>query len=124
MEELNKVNVVYAGIIPINRKLRNSEINNLINNGKLNWNMVNEERNPFLQAIVNTIINGKKINACISLYVSGKINITGITDDEYAKELYFNAVKDLKRNSKNCLISLNKPKQEVKNDTIQSNSIN
>ena len=94
-------NIVFSGRMPFKRKLINPEISRLIEESKLNWQLINEEVSPIIRRFVEkkkTITNsGKRGNAHISIWASGAIIVTGVTSRKEAEEHYKATIKDIKR---------------------------
>jgi len=93
-------NMVFSGRMGFNHKINFDEMNNLLLNSELGWQLINEEISPIIRRFVEKkklTIHGKKGNAHISIWTSGAIIITGVTSRKEAEKHYLETIKDLKK---------------------------
>jgi hypothetical protein len=93
-------NIVLTGKLPLKRKLNYNEILRFIDKGKLDWNLIDEERTPRLQTIIakdEYSNSGKQKKACITIWFPNTINMTGIKSVQEAEEYFDEVLGEFKR---------------------------
>jgi len=103
MYNLKVTNMVITGKFPFKRKLNETEVNNLINEG---WIILREEISPILQKRVETArVNSRKNkrNMCILVNMNGSFSIMGITNRKQGDKMYNLTLSDLKKYVKKVL---------------------
>jgi len=93
-------NMVVTCKMPFKHKLKEKEVRRFINLSRFIWNVINEETSPIIMAHIEkpgiTVHHTNK-NACISLWTSGSMNITGIQSLKEAEDLYDKILKEIKK---------------------------
>jgi TATA-box binding protein (TBP) (component of TFIID and TFIIIB) len=106
MVSLKVQNMVFTGKLPFKRKFTYDELNRLIHEGMMNWNIINEEISPRLQARIEKeglTVTNKKRTACISVWCSGAVNIAGVTSKKEAQRYCELAFEDIRKYARKVL---------------------
>lgn len=91
-------NMVLNGKIPFDGFLSMEEVNKLVDEGNLCWNVVNQDSSPMLIARIE--LDGfnkfkKQRTATMTLWHSGSFNLAGVKKRKEAKDCYEKVIKDL-----------------------------
>lgn len=92
------INMVVNGKIPFKRFLSVDEVNKLVENGKLEWGITNQDSSPMLIARIS--LDGfnklkKQRTGTITLWHSGSFNLAGVNKRSEAKKCYEEVIEDL-----------------------------
>lgn len=92
-------NMILTGQLPLKRKLKEIEINNLIEKGSLNWRSNEMRGYTSLQANIPLGVlknNGKEKNICVTLWLTGnKITFVGVRSRKEAMKNFVRVIDDL-----------------------------
>lgn len=87
------------GKIPLNSKINEDDIERLINEGSLDWDLTNEEISPVLEARIplgEKNSRGKDKFISLKLRLSGSLSIFGATSKEQAEVYFEDLMEDLR----------------------------
>ncbi len=95
-------NMIFTGRIWEGVKLNPKEVRRLIQNGKLDWMIVNEEISPMISAHIprpkkEIGVRGKLKCFYVTIWTSGFINIVGVRSRKEADFVYSKVLRDLKK---------------------------
>lgn len=98
--KLKITNMVMNGKIPFERNLKFNEIDKILEEGSLNWSIVNQESSPMLIARIDldgfNKMNKQRI-ATITLWHSGSFNLAGVNKRKEARECCQKILKELNK---------------------------
>lgn len=91
--EMHLVNIIYASNANLKRKFKIDEIKNIINQGHINWSLINEEKCPLL----NAKIDGDLSNINVWVWANGSISLKNAKSEEQAKEVLRQVILELRK---------------------------
>ena len=99
-DNLRITNMVLSGKAPFKRRLSDKDMEGVVTNGRLHWEVHCENTSPILMARIKKdglTLYGKAKHACVSFWVGGAVNIVGVTSRKEAECYYAAALQDIRR---------------------------
>lgn len=100
-EKFSVVNIILT--TRFGYKFKTDDFEKIIKNGKLHWEIANEEYCPILQVRIKgkeKTVHRKLRTICISFWMSGSVNIVGCRTKKEGIDAYKKAIEDIKQTLK------------------------